>query len=355
MSSMNLYLCSTIRHLMLAVLKALNEPHTQSIILLITDQQNLQEADFDVSALPKNVNIRFVNRKKILSNAYRGTAGVLLKCAAITGLRPFPSLKQYSRQKVLHQALGLNDTADFQLFLFNDRNRLARLLKLSVDSYSVIEDGLSNYYGVPLSYFDKLKQVFSGNKSTLRYIGDSSRCREIWLLNVDKAPKEISGKTRDINFIQPRNVTEFCYPLFKISESLDKSIDAIIATQPISVGNLTASNFDLNVYSDLIDHLKNKKKNFICKLHPRESIQRYQDALPGVKFIQGKIPLELLIFGAEKKLDILSIYSSAGMGFESYCTRKTLVNDTEAEVMADIFDTWRKDPAQLEQRLNSIL
>ncbi|AJR07218.1 hypothetical protein C9J03_04760 [Photobacterium gaetbulicola] len=352
---MNLYLCSTIRHLMLAVLKSLDEPQVAATILLIKDQQNLLEVDFDIEALPKNIDIQFVNRKQILSRAYCGLSGSLLKLAAVAGVKPTSRLQSYTRKKVLQQILGLQDISGLQLFLFNDRNRLSRLLKLSVNQYSVIEDGLSNYYGVPLSKFDKLKKIFSGNKNTLRYIGDSSRCLRIWLLNSDKAPREISDKVHNIDFINANNVIEYVYPLFKVTEGLDLTVDAIVATQPISVGKLTASNFDLEVYSALIEQLNKHQRRFICKLHPRESIERYQRAFPECTFLQGKIPLELLIFGADKKLDILSIYSSAGMGFEKYCTRKTLISENEAETMAEVFDSWRADRTELEKRLNYIL
>ncbi|WEM42436.1 glycosyltransferase family 52 [Photobacterium sp. DA100] len=352
---MNLYLCSTIRHLMLAVLKSLDEPQVAATILLIKDQQNLREVDFDIEALPKNIDIQFVNRKQILSRAYCGLSGSLLKLTAVAGIRPTSSLQVYTRKKVLQQIFGLQDLSDLQLYLFNDRNRLSRLLKLAVNQYTVIEDGLSNYYGVPLSKFDKLKKIFSGNKNTLRYIGDSSRCSGIWLLNPDKAPRDIADKVHDIDFINAKNVSEYVFPLFKATGCLDPSADAIIATQPISVGNLTASNFDLEVYSELIEQLNKHQRRFICKLHPRESIERYQRAFPDCIFLQGKVPLELLIFGAKKKLDVLSIYSSAGMGFEKYCTRKTLINENEAEIMADVFDSWRTDRSELEKRLNNIL
>ncbi|MBY5947155.1 glycosyltransferase family 52 [Photobacterium rosenbergii] len=352
---MNLYLCSTIRHFMLAVLKSLNEPDTQSTILLIVDQQKLQETDFDSSSLPSHIKIRFIHRKKTLASIYSGGTGNILKLAAVVGVRPTAGLQAYTRKKILPQLLGENHTPDFRLYLFNDRNRLARLLKLAVAQYSVIEDGLSNYYGVPLSILDQVKKLFSGSKRSLRYIGDSNRCQEILLLNQDKAPQEIAIKVKGIDFIKPKNVTKYCYPLFKVSECLGQKVETIIATQPISVGNLTETGFDLEIYRNLIQRLNSQHNNFVCKLHPRESIERYQSAFPEVHFIQGKIPLELMIFGSEKKLDILSIYSSAGMGFEKYCTRKTLIHEGEAERMAEVFESWRREHSKLDKRLSSIL
>lgn len=352
---MNIYLCSTVRHLMLSLLRSVDEPQQKSTILVIVDQQNLKVENFNLACLSQHIDVKFIYRKEILSSVYRGFSGVCLKVVATCNVKPIGWLKEHTRKVVIEKELMLSLPEQSSLFLFNDRNRLSRLLRLSFDSYSVLEDGLSNYSGMKLSIFDKLLNFFNGNKNKYRYIGDSSRCKDIWLLNVDKAPKEILFKAKSIDFIKTNNVKAFCHPFFKVDESLDDSINCIIATQPISVSGLTKSNYDLTIYRRLVELLNKKSKTYVFKVHPRECIDRYTKAFPEAIFIKSKVPLELIVCGLKNKATIYSIYSSAGMGFESFCTRKTIIDENEASYMVDVFDSWQKDENKLEDRLKNIV
>lgn len=58
----NLYLCSTIRDLLFALLRSIDTPDTESYILMIYDQQDIKANDFDLSFLPSYVKIQFIFR-----------------------------------------------------------------------------------------------------------------------------------------------------------------------------------------------------------------------------------------------------------------------------------------------------
>ncbi len=348
---MNLYLCSTLRHFLFALLKSLKEIDRESRIIVVIDQQGLEPESFDLSALPMTITVKFIGRKKLLKEIYSGGIGSIHKFFAVSN-----SQNQYFRERtvkklyeseILHEPYLEADQS--RLFLFNDRNRLARLVRLAFPFYEVIEDGLSNYTGTELTLSDR----FFFGKRGRRYIGDDQRCTTIHLLNPKKAPIQIVNKVRNIDFIDSYIVNTFLYSIFKL-EHLDIIPDVIIATQPISIAGMNNSGKDIDVYRAMVEHLESKNFTYAFKVHPRENEGKYKSAFPASKFIQSKIPLELLVFTSSSSPVVLSVYSSSGMGFEGFCRRMTLITDDEAEVQAEIYNQWKENLLDLNKRLEAM-
>jgi len=342
------------------LLVALDSSNRQNRILMIVDQQNIDVENFDLSALPSNIQVNFITRKNIRKSLDKSSIGLMLRLVASLNVKTFSGLRRLTRTWLfagflseLRLAPGGND----RLFLFNDRNRIARLFRLAFADYAVIEDGLSNYSGKKLKALERTWRFITGNDIEKRYLGDDHRCHSIFLLNPSKAPAVLMSKVRPIDFIDKEQISSVCFRFFRYAdeENPGKRYSCILATQPISVGQFTASGFDLVVYSQLLEHLSNKGVKPAIKVHPREDVERYRDAFPGYEVVGGKVPLELMIFGAEQKCDIVSIYSTAGMGFEQYCRRVTLVKEDEAENMADLFASWRREPDLLDGRIADLI
>lgn len=348
---MNIYLCSTLRHFLFATLKSLSVRDELSHIIVITDQQGLDPNRFELSVLPSTISVKFLERKQILDNVYGGMLGLVHKLFATANIsskffqeRTFNKLDECG---LLNSEYGLKDTT---LYLFNDRNRLARLMRLAFVEYEVIEDGLSNYTGSELSFAERY--VF--RKNGRRFIGDDKRCRAIHLLTPKLAASQLSPKVKLINFISHINVNSFIYPLFKVDKSKVSIPEVIIATQPISIGNMSESECDIAVFQKMVDYLKINNYSYAFKVHPRENEMKYMDAFPDAHFIESKTPLELLVFSSCESPTVLSIYSSAGMGFEGYCHRATLIKDDEAEQQAEIYAQWQKNLIDVDRRLKEI-
>jgi len=357
---MNIYLCSTVRNLLIALLRSIDTSDVESYILVICDQQGIKAQDYDLSYLPSHIKIQFIFRDEIRRRLDSNYAGRIIRSLASLKIKTSAQFRKKIVRFILNDCMQtsiLGDEANLSLFLFNDRNRIARLLRLAFSSYTVIEDGLANYYGSRLTFNDKLQNMIRRGGRERRYIGDDPRCREIYLLNPDSAPPEIRHKTKAIDFIKQTSITEICYGFFKRSSATDiqQTFSCILATQPIAVGDLTKSDFDLLIYKKILTHLHDKGIHVVLKIHPREDPERYRNAFPSEQLIDGKVPLELLIFGASEPCDIFSIYSSAGMGFEQFCRRLTLINDEESAHMAEIFDAWRADVSLLDQRIAQLL
>lgn len=317
---------------------------------MILDQQGLDERQFDLSALPNSVSVKLVNRKAVLRKAYSGLVGFMHKLCA-TALISNTYFKRRTRKVVLEEELGFDRNTVISLFLFNDRNRLARLLRLIVDQYQVIEDGLSNYSGSPLNIVERF---FSRNRQ-YRYIGDDDRCLNIFLLNKESAPKVIKHKVKAIDFVDTDVVNDLLLPIFKIDRSnFENFPKVIIATQPISIADMSATGYDLKVYQEIVNKLEKNNISYQFKVHPREREDKYRNSFPLATFIDSKIPLELLLFSQRDKINIVSIYSSAGMGFEKYCHRTTMVAHDESINQEEIYRKWQQDIGDLRERLNSL-
>ncbi|MCK8083456.1 glycosyltransferase family 52 [Vibrio sp. 1CM24A] len=348
---MNLYLCSTLRHFLFALLKSLNEIEQKSRIIVVTDQQGLDPESFDLSILPSTITVTFIGRKKLLKEIYSGGMGLIHKCFAVANYQNDFFKKRTANKLYESEILSEPFTSEnTRLFLFNDRNRLSRLIRLAFPFYEVIEDGLSNYTGTELSFTDR----FFCNKKGRRYIGDDRRCKFIHLLTPELAPSKIASKVQRIDFIDPNNVNTFLYSIFKLDHSNVVIPDVIIATQPISISGMNESGKDIDIYRKMAEYLEDQNCTYAFKVHPRENEDKYKNAFPSSKFIKSKVPLELLVFGSTSSPIVLSVYSSAGMGFEGFCHRITLITDNEAEMQAEIYNQWKESFLDLNKRLEAM-
>lgn len=355
---MDIYLCSTVRHLLFSLLMALSKNQRKSHIFLICDQQKLNKENYDGSKLPKNILISFINRKDINKNLTKTPKGLLLKLSASLNVQTSYFLRKKINEFLFsYIILGKSDPINLdiaKLYLFNDRNKIARLFRLAFKNYSIIEDGLSNYSGIKFNLFEKIKAAISISGQKMRYLGDDKRCTEIYLLKPNDADEYIKPKVKKIDFISTENINNYCYSFFKV-EPLYKNYEYIIATQPISVVQFSESGCDVLIYEKILNKLKNNNAIVALKVHPRESVKKYQEKLSGVDFIESKIPLELVLFSSEIQTHIVSIYSTAGMGFEGYCNRITLINDTEVEHIDQLLSSWKTSPEKIDVRIKEVL
>lgn len=348
---MNIFLCSTVRHLLFSLLKAIKQSDEKSIIFMICDQQNIDKNNFDVSKLPKNIEVIFFNRTDIRKKVYSGFQGKLIKLMANYKVSLPTSFQQNVANLIFIQALeanlSLKELSSPTLYLYNDRNKISRLFRLAFNDYHLIDEGLSNYSGKPLKAHEKLISFISGSKKKKRFFGDDERCKSISLVNAEKAPEALKDKVQQIDFINTESINDYCYDFFKVSTDIQPQ--CVLATQP-----LESSDVDMAIYKKII--LACQKNNFTVaiKPHPREDISRYVDEFPGTLLIESKIPLELLIFKVHKKINILSIYSSAGLGFEDYSTCLKLIEDNELENINLLFSQWRKDLNLVDSRLDKM-
>ena len=348
---MNIFLCSTVRHLLFSLLKAIKQSDEKSLIFMICDQQNIDRNNFDVSHLPKNVEVHFFNRSDMRKELYSGFQGKIIKLAANYKVSLPSFLQQKVARLIFNQALAVNlnlDKLSFStLYLYNDRNKMSRLFRLAFNEYHLIDEGVGNYYGQPLKNHEKLIRFILGSKEKQRFFGDDKRCKSISLVNAEKAPVEIKDKVQQIEFIDAKSINDYCYDFFKISMAIQPQ--CIIATQPFDF------DFDyMAIYKRIILKCQENNITVAIKPHPSEDVSCYSAAFPGTEIIESKIPLELIVFKANKNINILSVYSSAGLGFEDYCSCLKLIKHDELEIANEIFSQWNKDMNMAYSRLDNM-
>ncbi len=345
---MDIYVCSTQRHLMFSILRAMKTSNDSKIVMVL-DQQGLDQNSFNTTYLPSYIDVQFIYRKELLNKIYSGCSGFIHKLGAVAMLSHSWLAKRTMNQLFEKTLLWKVSSAD-TLFVFNDRNRLSRLFRLAFDSYEVIEDGLSNYSGWKTSIIDKLKNP----KRQKRYIGDDKRCKVIHLTSRENVDQSILSKVKLIDFIDHNHVVSVLFPFFNYhNESLE--IQAIIATQPIAISSLSASGYDLKIYRKVIEELKARGVTAVVKVHPRENLERYQQAgFESVTFLDSKLPLELFLLSQQEKVDIYSIYSTAGSGFEDFCNIKTLVSHSESVNQEGVYNVWIDNEQLLDERIKQV-
>ena len=356
---MDIFLCSTVRHLLFSLLKASSSPERKCNIIMIVDQQNIDVNSYNVNVLPVNVNVVFLKRSELNAALLKIKGGRVVKLLANVNIRTFPKIRTYFKRLLFTRLIPIVKKVEeiefAELYLFNDRNKLSRLLRLGFDKYSIIEDGTGNYKGIKFKPLEMIINRIKCNGQKNRYFGDDRRCQGIFLLSPDKAPQYLQHKVSQITFINEHLLTQYCIPFFK-AEKTPKNINNILATQPINA--FAKDNLDFEVYKRIIHTFKLDENEIFVKVHPREDINLYKKKYPQTPFIESKIPLELLIF-YNPQCNIISLCSSAGLGFEKYCNRVTLIDDDEHEALEKILATWRRDYVYLDNeirnRLSSLL
>jgi len=318
---------------------------------MICDQQNIDKNNFDLSHLPKNIEVIFFNRSDIRKKVYSGFQGKLIKLMANYKVSLPTFFQKKVAELIFNQALDVNLSVEElsapTLYLYNDRNKISRLFRLALDSYHLIDEGVANYYGLPLKSHEKLISFISGSKRKKRFFGDDQRCKSISLIHAEKAPEPIKDKVQQIDFINTESINDYCYDFFRISADIQPQ--CILATQPFEF-----SDIDMAIYKKIILACKKNNITLAIKPHPSEDISCYLAAFPDTLMIESKIPLELIIFRADKNINILSIWSSAGLGFEDYCSRLLLVEDDEIENADSLFSQWTADINSLSPRLDKM-
>ena len=125
----------------------------------------------------------------------------------------------------------------------------------------------------------------------------------------------------------------------------------ILATQPIDGLPSVTLNDKQRLYARIVKHLSEHGKQLILKIHPAEDKSDYAFIDSRAIRTPEKMPLEALILRFTTPVTIVSVSSSAGMGFENYCRRIKLVEGMYAETVPE----WVAHPEKLDQVLLRLL
>lgn len=356
----NLYMCSTVRHVMLSVFHAV-ESNKNSTIVLFNDYQSIPSTLINTSNLPSNIKIVLASRDELTSVIkQKGLIGKFILKSSILGFRIPDFLKRtlISYINAYEEKIFL-DLVSYELFVFNDDNKMSRLFRLLVPNYKMIEDGMRNYIEIPIhSPIKKIFRKLKGYHSKTMIMGEKNECLEIHLLSPDKSPSQIHSKVQKLNISQSTYATDLLSKIFQVDSYTHEKRTIILATQPTSKENnlrFKDINFVKKVYQNIYKQAVNAGYNVVLKLHPSEPKDDYNKFFEGVEQLPPKLPVELFLMLSDKKIGIVSLFSSVGMGLEEYCDVFQILKQEEIAETIDTIVSFEKNPAELDLRIKQVL
>lgn len=358
--ALNIYVCSTVRHLLFSLLRADAHRDSQHHILFFADYQHTSLADWDLSHLPENIVVSELSREKFCDYLYSSLRGKLCYFLAMRGprcpkllLQPLYTLLAESNP-VLASALVSGEIS--RLWLFNERNKMARLLRLLIRHFSLIEDGASNYRLLVCPWWKQPVRVLYGLPARCRVLGEEGCCDEIQVLHPERLPAPVRHKGTCIDFLDSPAAAALVDRTFRARNAIPPDTQQfIVATQPFGIpGASTADKQD--IYQRIVSYLQAQGLPVLLKVHPAEDASDYDFLDSSVTRIPGKIPLEAMLLGNLQPPVIVSIFSAAGMGLERYCRRIKLYEDGANNALyAQTLKSWIANPKKLDEVLQQKL
>lgn len=355
----NVYICSTLRHLLFALAKATCESDSRSVILFFRDYQNIEESALDTSQLPDHIQLYILTRESISLSLKRSLTGRLLLGLALRTLTVPTHLSNwlYNHMNNLIDGIALTP-GKVKLFVFNERNKMARLFRLLVDEYEMIEDGVGNYYQIPIKGYKRYIRSLQGKPARHWVFGENRKCSIIYAIYPDKLPLSVKSKGVQIDFLESRYSIDTINRVFRYQPNPNFQPDVILATQPdikAVTSLLNNKSFMMGINRLIVEVCEDLKLNVGLKLHPKESSESYLRLLPNAEYLPKKIPIEVLLINNQKKPIVLSLCSTSGMGFEKYCSRIMLIPQSELDQLAQIMMRWEKQPEALKAEIHHAL
>lgn len=195
-------------------------------------------------------------------------------------------------------------------FIGSDHIESYYILRIFIDSFTLLEDGLKNYR------FDIEKEL----KRKYPQAGLDDKVKKIILTGLDEVPEIIKHKVEIVNMKQKwleKSLEEkkeilniFNITLEDINDM--KESEVVFFTQPLTEDDFTELEEEMALYDKLLEKYRNNK--VIIKTHPRE-VKNYKELLlkyPNIKLFNKKVPIELFsLLGVE--FDIVSTVFSTSV------------------------------------------
>ncbi len=353
---MNIYICSTVRHLLFALCRGSAGPHEQHHILFFADYQGASLADWNLADIPRNIHVYEMARADFRRRLESSFAGRL----SYQWSRAMLSAPAWLRQPVIATlaqsapdlARDLRAAPPFTLWLFNERNRMARVFRLLTLKFNIIDDGESNYLQHRLPWWKAPPRLLRGLPARYRCFGDDPRCREIWVIYPEHLAPLVRGKGQAINFLTSPSAVDTIRKIMgghALPRMTQRSV--ILATQPLDVMAGIPLADKQRIYETIVTSLESQGRDVVLKVHPAENAADYAFLHGRAVSAPAKVPVEALILSASEPPVLLSIGSSAGLGFERFCTRIRLIENKDFATVR----RWARQPEELRALLDKSL
>lgn len=349
---MNLYICQTVRHLLISLLHAAQSKLVKTRIVINFEHQNLKKTMFDESILSSvffDIEIIYLSEGKVVS---------LINSDNLLGKNNILSRNLYIGKSgigLIHEKLKSFLPISDELFIFHDQVFLSKIFK-SHRSVTLFDDGLANYSYKkerhPLKIVLRLLQF----KHPIKYAyGEHTQIAQMLLTHgrVEDLPKHIRFKARVFNFQnylrEPANTT-FLKKFFKLKVVTDTEL--LILTQNLDGAGVYKKADKLGIYEVLIKRLISLGFSRIAiKIHPSEEAVDYSYLVNkyNLELIDSKVPFELISIFFSNNLNVVSLYSSSEILMDNTGVKVNMHN-----ILKDGWKGWPPINAVYE-RINRLL
>lgn len=271
----HLYICDTLYHIYISILKSYSISG-RHVIYIKDTLPNYDVIETELRKSSKFYDVRVINERFLIEKS-----------------NPLVLLRLNKYFDVLEREI-IND--EYEIIFFLDTTYYAKyLLKYYRHlKFSLVEDGELAYARKQTSLRDVLKFV-------LRLPLGFGRDRAIKLIEVqnpDRLPQWKRAKSKTLSICTMENslstsVLQEIWKIFSFSPAgFNFNGSSILLTQPLSEDNLISESEKIVLYRGMINKYL-ADKTVIIKKHPREKTD-YVSHFPGVMVISGNFPVELL-------------------------------------------------------------
>lgn len=347
--SVNLYICSTVKHALFALMRANHHPDEKHLILYFSDYQdarlNLEKTEYHAESC-QVVQLERIALKDQLQSTVHGR---IIYFCAMRNLRIGSFMRKKLIDAIIQVAPELEEAEslhnEHHLWLFNQRNRMSRLFRLLSPTFQIIEDGESNYFAKTVPAWKRPSRLLLGLPAKHRYYGEDKQCKEIWVQDVGRLPEYVRDKGRLIDFVDTTAAQKAAAILFGKQSVLEGGQPvAILATQPLELYKGSSLKGKLALYRLAIQHLTKSGYKVYLKPHPAEDQSEYAAFAEDSSILDNKVPLEVYLCNMTQPALLVSMFSAAGLGFENICRRLPLIEKNHLEE----YIGWIKQPELLQ-------
>lgn len=308
------YICCTIYHVYISILKAYNDKKNNQKTLLIVLKDGLDDSTY----VEKSVNAIGVFTNVISINGYQTVDRLKHKLGVYNYL--------FNRSKALvdlfeNDNINLLDHNDFiqkseiNLFQIN-RSKAYFLIKYKKNFFRMFEDGIGAYTQT-LSFKRYFIRKYILNIPLLK--GYDKEVKEIWVRFPEKMKDKILlSKVKELNLnALESDLTKEDQKNIVSGFIGDLSIDnsdikrAIIITQPLSEFNITTLDKKIKVYDYIVNTCRKEGYEIFIKSHPKDELV-YSDYFNDVIVLPKQFPLELFNLSEDFSFDLgYTVFSTA--------------------------------------------
>lgn len=310
----NIYICHTQYHLLISLIKCINDDN-DNYLILCSDCDNASVINDDIIENLRKAEL--FTDIVVLNNVNYEKFDSLIK-----------KLKKIKYMKNYFKTYNINLRDYDNVYIFNDTVCIGRALTYNKIKYHLLEDGTDcfklnkNLLKNKCSLKNLIKKLFFdlGPMGSSKYVIDIE-INDSENLNIFNKKIVENNKNKFLNNIS-EDKKKLIYNIFLGEKNFDKYNNySLIITQPLSEDKLINGEITkVNLYQEIIQKYCDRN-DFLIKTHPRE-ITDYYKYFNDDNILNITFPLEVLNYNSKLKFDKVITISSTSINLINNCNEK---------------------------------